>query len=143
MTDSGPFTNEDLPKRPKRLPGESLARMDWGIPIGFLLAWLIMSAVRGEFNWTRLFDIVILIVIVMAIVRPLARARYRKASRRLLVPAGGFVCLKCHYPLTGQPDEGECPECGMPYIRYHTVRTWREHSPISHELPRPTLRSGE
>ncbi len=141
MTQPELFTSEDLPKRPTRLPGESFARMNWGIPAGLLIGWVIMSAIRGEWNWAALVGTLIAIVIAMGIVRPLARARYRKAARHLLVPAGGFVCLKCHYPLTGNADEGVCPECDMPYTRYHTIRTWREYSPIADQLPRPTLRS--
>lgn len=44
--------------------------------------------------------------------------------RRTLQTFGRFLCLNCHYPLNGLPDEGVCPECRQPYQRAVTERRW-------------------
>lgn len=45
--------------------------------------------------------------------------------RKLIDPHHGFVCLRCHYPLTSLPDDGQCPECGTLYTRQNTVHAWK------------------
>lgn len=46
--------------------------------------------------------------------------------RRLIRAHGRFMCLSCHYPLTGLPDAGRCPECDLPYERATTEKRWLE-----------------
>lgn len=50
----------------------------------------------------------------------------RRSILALLAPHRGFVCLRCHYPLTSLPDDGQCPECGTLYTREQTVRAWKD-----------------
>ena len=38
---------------------------------------------------------------------------------------GRFLCLNCHYPLTGLPNAGRCPECNYEYERATNERRWR------------------
>ena len=55
-----------------------------------------------------------------------AKSFTRRHIRKLLAPLHGFVCLRCHYPLTALPDTGQCPECGTLYTREQTVRAWKD-----------------
>ena len=45
--------------------------------------------------------------------------------RRILRTHGRFLCLNCHYALSGLPDSGACPECDHPYDRATNERRWR------------------
>jgi hypothetical protein len=45
--------------------------------------------------------------------------------RKLIRIHGRFLCLNCHYPLTGLADQGRCPECDHPYDRPTNERRWR------------------
>ncbi|HMN42766.1 MAG TPA: hypothetical protein PKE29_18145 [Phycisphaerales bacterium] len=45
--------------------------------------------------------------------------------RLLLRTHGRFLCLNCHYALTGLPDSGACPECDHPYQRDVNERRWK------------------
>lgn len=61
----------------------------------------------------------------------------RRYIHALLLPHHGFVCLRCHYPLTSLSDEGQCPECGTLYTREQTVRAWKEASKLKDDWEGP------
>jgi hypothetical protein len=45
--------------------------------------------------------------------------------RTLIRTHGRFLCLNCHYPLTGLADQGRCPECDYPFDRPTNERRWK------------------
>lgn len=56
--------------------------------------------------------------------------------RKFLTPHGGFVCLRCHYPLRRLPDNGVCPECGTQYTRPQVVELWERTYRLRQRFPR-------
>ena len=39
--------------------------------------------------------------------------------------AGGRLCLRCGFDVSGLPTEGVCPECGVAYSHGESIRKWR------------------
>lgn len=128
------LTSGQLPAKPKPLRGRNYTWVCVGLVFGLVFGTFIGSLIWGTFRVPVLLGTVMGAVIVAGIHWPLARARYFREARNVLVPHRGFVCLTCHYPLTGNPDEGVCPECGTAYRRDHTVWVWREYSGLGDEL---------
>ncbi len=48
------------------------------------------------------------------------------AMRRRIAAAGYRLCLRCHYPLDPNEEQGRCPECGDAYDLSDVERKWRE-----------------
>lgn len=63
-------------------------------------------------------------------------SRIRTSVDALLEPHQGFVCPRCHYPLTGCPDEDQCPECGTLYTRAEVIDLWTRTFNLKHDWPR-------
>lgn len=38
-----------------------------------------------------------------------------------------LLCPRCHYVLTGAPEQGQCPECGTFYTHSEVASMWRFH----------------
>jgi len=57
------------------------------------------------------------------------------------IPEGDFPvrCDRCGGLLTGLGEAGECPECGLPFIRRQ--RLWQTHGPEA--FARPPIKEGE
>ena len=45
---------------------------------------------------------------------------------RFLIAHSWFVCIRCGYVLEGLPAHHRCPECGSPYDRAKSERTWKD-----------------
>lgn len=56
-------------------------------------------------------------------------------SRRAVIAAGGRLCPRCRYSLSGLPEDGFCPECGRAYSAESLRRDWASrYGPRIHRL---------
>lgn len=103
---------------PRTGMGKSLGRLEWGI--GLALALFIILSLTGMLIPTAVSNAagVLVYVPVLALVICWLIPRDIKAkTAKKLEQHDFFLCVWCRYPLTGLPDEGECPECGAGYER--------------------------
>lgn len=115
------------------------SRMRWGMAILALglfgtVFWIVavirssavsVAATFGEFTafWILFGQLAIL----YSGLRVLSRGH--QALLRSAREHGGRLCVKCHYPLTSLPDEGDCPECGRRYRVDRVIAAWRLRDP--------------
>jgi hypothetical protein len=90
------------------------------LPSTILIGAIITNKLRGPFP-------LVMVGIAVAIILGIASYWLLRLHqvRKLIRAHGRFLCLNCHYPLTGLPDTGRCPECDEPYDRHTNERRWR------------------
>ena len=54
---------------------------------------------------------------------------YSIPIRRAVRECRGRVCTNCLYDLRGQPDDGQCPECGQRYLMLTVLAQWKKAYP--------------
>ena len=95
------------------------------LPIVFMPTAIIISAVLTN-KLSGPFPLVMVGLTFAAILTIVGYFLWRVHQVRKLIRAHGrFLCLNCHYPLTGLPDTGHCPECEYPYERSTNERRWK------------------
>lgn len=63
-------------------------------------------------------------VVILVLFTAVATAAQRRRFLRLLEEHQGLICLRCHYPLSGLPSPGVCPECREPFEAGSLARIW-------------------
>ena len=56
----------------------------------------------------------------------MVRWRQLRRIRFLLSRHGYLICLRCHYPLSSDEEQGRCPECSVYFQTADVVTAWQE-----------------
>ena len=120
--------------KPTRVPLDRVHRLlDWVlVPVtlvtcfvpwsGIGLSWMTLLPTTFAFIWYFPLSAVI--------------DKFENAqARRMVLPHGGKICLRCHYPLSILEPEGRCPECGITYRHADLIAVWRKHYQLHDVLP--------
>lgn len=93
------------------------------------LAALLIQAVFHP-NWLRYGQLPFWLVLGSTMIVPQVWATVRVVPvRRAIRECRGRVCTNCLYDLRGQPDDGQCPECGQHYHMLTVVAQWKKFYP--------------
>jgi ribosomal protein S27AE len=114
--------------------GPTLPWLAWTVGKG---AWLIRAGPRPGITM-RLELIGLAVYSGYCLLFAVYMTRWRSRIRRQIVAAGGRVCFRCGYGLTGLDNNGICPECGEAFVLAALRERWvasglcrREDYPLS------------
>ena len=96
------------------------------VPIILTPSAILIAAMITRFHFNGPAPLVMVGMVIAAILSIVGYWVWKLGRMRKLIRTHGrFLCLNCHYPLTGLPEIGHCPECNYPYERAVNERRWR------------------
>ncbi len=117
--------------------GAARVRYGWPLYVALCLflialadAWLIgwgSHALRGlgmNSEASRSFPTLVALSVVP--IAFMVRWNQIRRVRQLLASHGYLICLKCHYPISSDLDQGRCPECSEDYQTADVITAWQE-----------------
>lgn len=122
--------NTGSPYPPQRSRGPTRPRMWQPVNPLVIPGWVLaVDLVLVVAACILIFVIKVPFVFVPAVVIPVlftavATAAQRRRFLRLLEEHQGLICLRCHYPLSGLPSPGVCPECREQFEAGSLARIW-------------------
>ena len=117
------LASKPLPFKPTPFPRERLSTITMWASVGVAMAGWVAWHVWLRASWAT--------ALVAAGIAGCFAARVfflpvaRRQAVGLIRGHDGFICPRCHYPLSTLPDEGQCPECATLYTRDQIVSMWK------------------
>ena len=102
-----------------------------------MIAWMLFPTLAALFaqtafhpNWLKYGQLPFWLVFGSTMIVPQLWAAARVIPiRRAVRECRGRVCTNCLYDLRGQPDDGQCPECGQRYLMLTVLAQWKKAYP--------------